>query len=69
MKILLKTVVFCFRWSDGSSKVVNWSVRLSLDKKWNVSVTGYAPTYITSTQPNQTNSIRIAKEIIKKANQ
>jgi len=67
MKILLKIVSFSFRWSDGGTRNVNWSTRL--DNKWNVSVTGYVRTYITNTKPNQTNSIRIAKEIITKSNQ
>ncbi len=62
MKILTKTVVFSFRWKDGSIKTVNWT---NLDKgKWLVAVTGYTSTCTTTKFANKSNSIFIASQII-----
>jgi hypothetical protein len=68
--ILLKTVVFSFRWKNGGLVIVNWNKTREAenhqDAVWVVSVTGpHQLQYTTTHKPNQTNSIMLAKKIMK----
>jgi len=69
MKVSLRTVVFSFRWSNGATVTVNWIKKQESGKHsdavWKVVITGYIKAFETTLKPNQTNSIYLAKKVIK----